>query len=169
MKVKLGELYKIIDKLEKYQKSLKEREKRFLTRVGELGVSIGQTKFQSVQYDGDTSDFDVRCEWKSDDKIAVVFSSKAILFIEFGAGVHYSSANDIHPLASKKGYKRGEYGMKKGKGDWWLYRGEGGTPSTANPNMKITHGNPANRIVYGTGKELREMILQIAKEEFRFD
>jgi hypothetical protein len=162
----LGNLSKVIKTLERYQKSLEERKTRFLEEVAKLGVSIGEANFSQAQYDGDMSDCKTYSEWVDDDKIKIVFQSNAILFIEFGAGVHYTDSTELHPLADKFGYERGEYGHGNGKRDWWLYNGEGGTESTSVPGMKITHGNPANRVVYNTAKELREKILDIAKEVF---
>lgn len=177
MIVKLSELSKVITKIESFSKLIEEKAKIFLTRLSELGLTIAEAKISDIVYPGDMSDLNIESEWQDDKHLSIVFRSKAILFIEFGTGTHFSIPE--HPLASEYGYTRGGYGKGKGKNDWWLYPDRGinaGTPGSSEAfgnsgrtPLRITHGNPANRIVYDTGKDLREQISNIAREVFKID
>ena len=177
MQVKLSELSKVITKIEQFPKKIEAKTKEFLKRLSELGLNIAESKIGSIVYPGDMSDFHIECEWQDENRLAIVFRSKAILFIEFGTGTYFSIPE--HPLASEMGYTRGGYGKGRGKNEWWLYPDRGinaGTPGSSEAfgnsgrtKLRITHGNMANRIVYDTGKDLRERISQIAQEVFKID
>ena len=177
IKVNIGQIGEVIKRLELFEKKLKTKQKEFLQKLGELGVAKGEENFSQIEYAGDYSDKNIHYDWVGENRIAISFESKAILFIEFGTGVYFPSPD--HPLSVEFGFSRGGYGQGRGKNSWWVYPATGanaGTPGASevfeksrNQQMLITHGNRANRVVYDTGKFLREQIMKIAKEVFRFD
>ncbi len=158
------------DKMQKYRKSMTERKKEFLTRLGEIGIDTASVSFKTAHYDG-VNDVNVSSKWNGSNTLIISATGQTVTFIEFGTGVTYA---DDHPLAQEFGMIRGEYGQGKGKQDSWVYYGEEGTMgewlrTVDNQYVIRTRGNPANRCMYDAGKKMREEIEKIAKEVFRFD
>lgn len=174
IKVNFGNVGEALKQVEEFKKRFLEKQKRFLERLAEIGVSEAEARFSTAQYDG-TNDVQVsKPEWVSENKIIVKATGRSVLFIEFGAGVHYSA--DPHPKASEFGYERGGYGQGRGKHDSWYYKGEPGTngqvpkkEKLAEKGLVYTHGNPANRCMWEAGKKIRSQILKIAQEVFGND
>lgn len=174
MKIKctIGNIDEAIRQIEEYERNLKKKQKIFLKKLSEIGVDVAKVKFQSAQYDGEN---DVKMDepkWLSDNRLIISATGKAVIFIEFGSGVHYSS--ESHPKAAEFGYKRGTYGHGLGKLDSWRYEGSPGTHGEIIKEGKHkgeirTHGNPANRCMYEAGKEMRKKIRETAKEVFGSD
>ena len=171
VKVELGHIDNAIKQLEQYRQSLEAKQRSFLQRLAEIGVAEASVRFSNAAYPGAN---DVKVDepvWLGDNRIAVRAEGAAVTFIEFGAGVHYA---DTHEKAADFGFKRGGYGMGRGKNDSWFYRGEVGkgglaAESTAAPGLKVTHGNPPNRCLWETDKVIRGKILEVAKEVFCSD
>lgn len=113
--------------LKNYDKWLKQKTQELCKRLAELGVTKAELHFAEALYDG-INDASVHAE-KRNDGYAVVADGNAVLFIEFGAGVHYP---DDHPEAN--GIAHGTYGKGYGKNDYWFYTGQpgnaGGTLAT---------------------------------------
>lgn len=164
IKVKLGEVSQAITALNAYCSSLPGKCKEFLSRLAELGVSTADVRFRSAQYDG-INDVTTYLKWDSDQRVLVVAQGQAVTFIEFGTGVYYA---DDHPLASDKGAERGGYGEGRGSQRTWGYYGEPGTNGRVHGDkgLVLTHGNPASRAMYEASKEMRERIMEVAKEVF---
>ncbi len=175
MKIKctLGTLDKAIAEIERYQKELDKKVHAFMERLAEVGIEEADARFKRAIYDG-TNDVVVNESpvWIDQNKLAISASGKAITFIEFGAGVHYAA--DSHPKAGEFGYNRGGFGHHLGRLDSWRYAGDPGTNGEVITEGKHkgevkTHGNPANRALYDSAKEMREQIAKIAKEVFGDD
>lgn len=173
IKCTLGTIQKALDELDIYKMWLRERNKLFLERLAQIGIENASTSFANAIYDGfnDVS-VDGLPTWIDSNRLAISAHGHSITFIEFGAGVHYSAL--AHPLSDKFGYTRGSYGHHLGKFDSWRYKGEAGTNGKVITTGKhkgeiLTHGNPANLCMYNASKEIRNRILQVAKEIFRHD
>lgn len=169
LKYNINNLSKAISDLSDYQKKIRDKTKILMSKLAELGVENMKIGFSHAIYDG-VNDTVVNTPTWQGDKLIISASGSSILFIEFGAGIHYAA--DSHPMASKFGYVRGGYGYGLGKRDSWRYKGDPGTNGVVVQDGKhkgevITHGNPANRVVYDTSKLMRAEILKIAKEVFR--
>ena len=165
IQVKLGHMKQAIEVLDAYKKSLPERNRLFLQRLGELGMDTAQVSFNTAQYDG-VNDVEVSLRWETDTRLLVVAKGQAVTFIEFGTGIVYA---DDHPLAAEKGAKRGEYGEGHGSQRTWGFYGEPGSNGKTVPgraDLVLTHGNPASRSMYETGKAMRDRIMEIAKEVY---
>lgn len=157
----------VISRLKEMQKNLSDVKMRlFLEKLAHIGIETADVKFRTAQYDG-TNDVTVSSspEWIGDNALAISASGTAVLFIEFGTGVHYT---ETHPLADEFGYVRGGYGQHKGLRDRWGYYGEPGTNGVPKRGGEviITHGNPPARAMYDAGKEIRQRITETAREVF---
>lgn len=153
--------------VEVYQRWLKDRSEKLLDRLAEEGYQIASAKFARAVYDG-TNDVSVSVETRGVGTRAVVAVGASVLFIEFGTGVAYP---DDHPEADDLGMKRGEYGKGHGKQTSWGYYGDPGTNGELKEKKNgsvvvITHGNPANMVMYETVKELKMRLRDLAKEVF---
>lgn len=173
IKCTLGTLHKAIAEIESYQKELDEKVHILMERLAEIGIEEATVRFANAIYDG-TNDVRVNNTpvWIADNKLAISASGHAITFIEFGSGVHY--AGQAHPKAGEFGFNRGGYGYHLGRFDSWRYSGNPGTNGEiitegAHKGEVKTQGNPANRALYDSAKEMREQIIKIAKEVFGSD
>lgn len=166
----LGTLHKAIAEIESYQKELDEKIHTLMERLAEIGIEEATVRFTNAIYDG-TNDVRVNNTpvWIDKNKLAISATGKSITFIEFGAGVHYAAEG--HPKAGDFGFTRGGYGYHLGKLDSWRYSGNPGTNGEVITDGKHqgevkTYGNPANRALYDSAKEMREQITKIAEEVF---
>lgn len=128
-----------------------------LAEMGATKVSLGYAR---AIYSGDTKNKDIKVDVvRVSGGYQIVANGKSVLFVEFGTGITYGYG---HPEAGKFGMGPGTYPDGKGhwndpKG-WWLPESAGGGH---------TYGNPPNPVMYRTAKELREAILEVAKEVFK--
>lgn len=154
-----------VKELEQYQKSFKRKLDELCKRLAEYGLTKAQMYFDAALYDG-VKDVSVTVE-KIEGGYAVKASGSTVLFLEFGAGVHYP--ND-HPQAGEFGIEHGTYGRGLGANDYWFYTGQpgnaGGELAYGHANTTITHGNPASMPMYYTAKDIRQEIAHIAREVF---
>lgn len=169
IKVTLSEagIDKAIRELERYERQVEDRCQRLVDRLVQMGIPIARANFSSAQYDG-TNDVTVRSETDGT-YTAIVAEGNAVLFIEFGTGVYYAEA---HPEAGVLGMERGTYGQGRGSRRSWRYYGDPGTngeevKTTDKGVLVQTHGNPANRSLYDTGKYLESVVRQAAREVFK--
>lgn len=144
-------------------KALKTMTDELCRRLAYMGQEIARVYFFEALYDG-INDADVTVE-KRDNGYAVVANGNAVLFIEFGAGVHYP---DSHP--EPHGMAHGTYGKGLGQNDYWYYTGmpgnAGGELAKGRSNTTRTHGNPANMPMYKTVKDLEGEVERMIKETF---
>lgn len=172
IKVSLGDIESAIKAVDEFENSLKRKTKMFLERLAEIGIENAKISFKAARYDGDNDVVVNNAVWINDNKLAFSATGSSLLFIEFGAGVHFSSQS--HPQAAEMGFYRGGYGHGLGRLDSWRYEGNPGSHgeviTTGKHKGEIkTHGNPANRCMYEAGKEIRKHIAEIAKEVFSGD
>lgn len=162
----------VIKGLTRYKRGLNSKIREFLLKLHSLGVNLANAKIGTAIYAGS---HDVKAvpaqHWDGDKRLILEVHGDEVTFIEFGTGVTYWGGYDSHPLEGEVPYStRGSYGQRKGLQRTWVYKGDVGTSPTSwklkNPEYVATHGSPANRVVYNTGKELRQNILRIAREVF---
>jgi len=132
MQIKFGlspkEIGKAIKGIEEYKKGLNKKCERLILELADLGYKTSKAILQEHIYSGQTIG-SIRIENLSDSqktRMSIVVESSAILFLEFGAGIKYSST--AHPKASELGMGPGTY---PGKGYWdspsgWWYLGDDG-------------------------------------------
>ena len=170
IKCTLGTLDKAVREIGEYELSLKKKCAELNERVASYGGFLARARFSQAMYAG-LNDTEITVE-PYDEGYKIIASGQAVLFIEFGTG----TKNPEHPLSAQFGYAHGTYG--KGKGDsskypngwtYWGDPGNAGSPVPGKDGLYRTQGNPANRCMYDTGKELREELARIAKEVFAND
>ena len=162
-----------IQEVKEYRKWIETKTQELVTELGKIGVDIASLKFEKAIVSGKN---DVKCSLrnKGKNKVAVVATGKATLFIEFGTGVRWA---DDHPDKPAGLLGRGEYGKGKGKNPGgWDYvgteedQGTGGIfkHSARNGlNVYHTYGDPANKPMYETERELQEQFEDIARRVFQ--
>lgn len=169
MEIKVSGIDSLINKLKAYQKTFDDKQKQLLEELAKIGIDIASAKFQTAQYDGENDVVVSNTpEWVGDNKLFLTATGNAVTFIEFGTGVHYA---EQHPKAAALGAIRGAYGQGKGSRDTWGYYG---TPGTNGQVIKendkgtvvLTHGNPPARAMYDATKEMRNQVVNVAREVF---
>ena len=161
-------LSELIKATERYEKWLQDKTKKLLQRLTDEGLKISTAGFQSARYDG-TNDVTVSVEDRGENTRAIIARGATVLFIEFGTGVTYP---DDHPEKPAGVMGRGTYGHKLGRLEkGWRYpeshgAGTSATKDPDHPGYYHTYGNPANKPMYESKKELREKLSEIVKEVF---
>ena len=153
-----------IDFLKEYRNQLFDKNELFVKRLTEeIGVPVVEKRISAAKGDSDKTHYthvDIR-RFQEHSEAVLVVEGKDLLFIEFGAGIHYNGAagSSPHPKGEELGYTIGSYGKGKGKQDKWSYIDESGT-------VKWSHGTQATMPVYGAWMEMRNNMLRIAREVF---
>lgn len=163
----VGEIEKAQQKLREYKEELHLKNEVFVAKLAELGCESVNTKLAELDatiphddpigtaYIDNQSLYDVA-------RMKIIVASSMILFVEFGTGIRY--AGTVNPKAAELGYGAGTY---PGKGHWddpkgWTYMDDKG-------DMHHTYGIKAQIPMYNASVEMRERILEIAKEVFGTD
>lgn len=158
--------------LGEYKKRLSVWAKEIVDALASVGFYQATVGFGDAIYDGTN---DVSLEYVDEDnKLLIKASGETVMFIEFGTGVYYP---DNYPADVKARVPevvgRGEYGKGHGKQNTWAYYGDNpgtnGWTKPKKPGLIFTHGNPANMPMYNAAKEMRNEILNIAKDVFAQD
>lgn len=150
-----------IKELEEYETHLKER----CTAYGQALKQFGLTRLKAELLphidSGETIGSITAIDESTDNTVRfrLCVTSEAILFLEFGAGIKYSS--ESHPQAGDFGYGPGTY---PGQGHWndpdgWWYQGDDG-------EYYHTYGQPANKPIYITAQQMREQLVTLARQVF---
>lgn len=160
----------LLSAVESYSKRMNDKAAELIRRLADEGYLIASSGFAMSQYDG-SYDVTVRVEERNDKCVALVAVGATALFIEFGTGVTYP---DDHPEAGNLGMVRGAYGKGRGSKPTWGYYGDPGTNGEVKvkgdgKQVVLTHGNPANKPMYNTVKELETRLSALAQEVFGSD
>ena len=146
-----------IKQVQQYKKDFLAKEKIFVNRLAEIGVSVATTGFAVADYDG-IKDVTVRLEWNGN-KAVIIAEGETVGFIEFGTGIKNpewdNSGMDYTPP------KHGTYGKKRGARPhgWYFKPGEGA--------VQHTYGNPPAEAMRTARDVMIERIARIAREVFR--
>ena len=164
----------LLSTLKRNRDTLDDKRKRFLERLALAGFDIANVDFKKATYAGFNDVQVLEPRWQDEQTIVLEAVGHAVLFIEFGTGVHYSEQypKEIEGIAA-----RGTFGDKKGSHDSWSYYGEPGNEGRIVRETKdgrtvvLTHGNPPAMAMYNASKKMRqkEIIVSIAKEVFGSD
>lgn len=155
-----------IKELAQYKQDFLAKEQKLLEGLANIGVRDASIRFTTAMYDG-VNDVTVTLD-KTSKGYAIIAEGEAVAFIEFGAGVYHNSS-EPYPNPRPEGVVGiGEYGKGKGKRRAWYYKGEPGTNGELQKNGVVkTRGNPAAMPMWYASEEMRNSILQIAREVFR--
>ena len=142
--------------IRQYENDLKKKEREFVKRLGEVGVTVASVRFTGAVYDG-TNDVKVVLT-QHGHGATVTASGQAVMFIEFGSGVIGAG----HELAAEHGYGPGTWSDgPQGKGHWqdpngWYYA-----------HGKKSKGNPPARAMLEARDEMVRQVTEIAREVWR--
>ena len=149
---------KAIQLLKQYEKEFLVKEREFVRRLTELGVSVAELGFSMADYDG-TKDVLI-AETQNGTRAAVIAYGTTVGFIEFGTGVKFkeydSSSTEFTPPA------HGTYGKGRGKNPkgWFFKEYEGGV-------ARRTYGNPPAEAMLTARDVMAQRVVQIAREVWR--
>lgn len=168
IRLSLNDVDRAVREIEDYHDSLDSRVKELIERLGAIGVRGAKLRFAHARYDGDNDVVVDEPIWLDENTLAVKASGSAILFIEFGAGIH----NATHPLAEKLNIMpHGTYGKRQGMKTSWTYYGSAANAKAGGREVRNgvirTRGNDASRSMYDTAKEMRDRVREIAIEVFK--
>lgn len=145
-----------IKQLKEYKTELRKKAQKICEKLavsGAVNVSLG---YATAIYTG-SKDYSVTVE-EIRDGYRILADGETALILEFGAGVTYGYG---HPQADEFGMGPGTYPDGKGHWNdpagWWIPKEHGGGH---------TYGNPPTMAMYETAKELRDRVLDVAREVF---
>lgn len=147
-----------IQQIKAYKKDFLAKEKEFVRRLKELGVSIAETGFAMADYDG-VNDVHI-AETQGGTRAAIIAYGETVGFIEFGTGINYpewsGTDTDFIPPA------HGTYGQGKGANPhgWYFKQNEGGA-------ARHTYGNPPAEAMLAARDAMIEHVAQIAREVWK--
>lgn len=164
MNLSTSSIQAAIKELEKYKQGLNDKNQIFVQRLAELGIPIIDSNMAAAQGDSDPAHITfIRLNsFGSYAKADLVVEGKDLLFIEFGAGVHYngSAGSSPNPKGAEFGYTIGSYGKGHGTEDMWHYFDE------EKGHWRTSRGTEATMPVYKASVEIIQNIRRIAREVF---
>lgn len=148
-----------------YIATLDSKCERFVERlIADVGLRVVETNMNSFKGDSDhnySTYFELHRQPNEHSAWGkLVVQNKDILFIEFGAGIHYNNGN-AHPQAREFGYGVGTYPGQKNAinpGYWW-YKDDGG-------DLHFSMGTEATMPMYRAYTEMINQVGTIAREVF---
>lgn len=152
-----------IREIEEYKRSLVYKTAKFVERLADIGIPVIDANMNTQ---GDSSpEHNTYVKIRSFgaySEATLVLQGRDILFIEFGAGVHYNGevGTSPNPKGEKMKMTIGSYGKGQGANDSWVYFSE------EDGRFKTSHGTKASMPMYNAGVKIRQEVIQIAKEVF---
>lgn len=147
-----------IKEVKRYKQEFEAKEKEFVRRLAELGVSVASTGFAMADYDG-VNDVQVTMEQGGGSAVVTAFG-ETVGFIEFGTGVKYpewdASGMEYTPP------KHGTYGKGRGKNPhgWYFKQSDGAA-------ARHTYGNQPAEAMRTARDVMVERVIQIAREVWK--
>lgn len=157
---------KALVRLKEYKKTIDDKIKELMDRLGEVGINTINATMQSVPEDDEPGDYSTLYDTKGSNgnyKTTIKLTGNKVLFIEFSAGVTYGSKN--YPLPSGEKYGAGTYPSDKNNWSnpygWWY-------PDEDSPKgYTHTFGNKAYMPVYHADVAICMEVHRIALEVFK--
>lgn len=156
---------KAVEKIEQYKSDLRYKLGIFVRRLAEEGYRVINEKKKNAGEDADTSFTPVVVIKQSSRNVVratLSISGKDVLFVEFGAGVHYNGSlgSSPNPKGLEFGYFIGSYpGQSHAGDDYWWYTDDSG-------RRHMTHGTKAAMPMYSASESIRGHFASIAREVF---
>lgn len=159
----IGQIRKLQQEIKALDKRINDKNVVFVRELAKLGIPIIDTKIAQAQGDSDKS-HNTYIELTAGSTYVVgklVVEGRDLLFIEFGAGVHYNGSvgTSPNPKGEERGYTIGSYGLGKGSQDSWIYKAPTG-------EWVRSYGTEATMPVYSASQEIRDKIKETAKRVF---
>ena len=146
-----------VKRLVQFEKEFRQKEKEFIRRLADVGVSVASAGFSVADYDG-INDV-VVTSTQGGNSAAVIAYGQTVGFIEFGTGIKFREWVDDNN-ASGSPYTppaHGTYGKGKGKNPKGWFYGPG----------QHTYGNPPAEAMLTARDEMVDRVIQIAREVWK--
>lgn len=134
---------------------------RLINEVGIPVININMSSFKGDSEHSYQTFIEIHRQPNKGVSARLVVQNEDILFIEFGAGIHYNNSKAKNEKAAELGYGVGSYPGQthafNNKG-WW-YTDEAG-------NSIHSYGTEATMPVYNAYREMVDQVERIAKEVF---
>lgn len=156
---------KAVEKIEQYKSDLRYKLGIFVRRLTDAGYRVINEKKKNAGTDVDTSFSPVVVIKQSSRNVVratLSISGKDVLFVEFGAGVHFNGSlgSSPNPKGLEHGYFIGSYpGQKHAGEDFWWYTDDFGM-------SRKSHGTKAAMPMYSASEYIRGHFASIAREVF---
>jgi hypothetical protein len=172
----VSSLEALVRDLKQYNEDLSTKCEKVVTRLSEIAteviekqIGLAGFKIDGTTKDGTEIESGSRTEHTTASSISnqgsksvaeIKVAGQDILFIEFGAGVHYNGAkgSSPHPKGQQLGMLIGTYGKGMGSRQVWGYVEDGVTI--------LTHGTKATMPMYEAIKAVYEQAPKVVKEVF---
>lgn len=154
MEIKIKGIDETIDYLNRYQKSIIDKQKKLIMLLSARGYEIMTNEINSLHMPFSKNELINGCSFDYEDTHATVYViSNHAIFVEFGTGI--TGSWSPHP-DNKIGYA---YDINNHGYDGWYYYDEEGE--------HWTRGMPSRSFVYITAQQLRDELIIIAREVFQ--
>lgn len=163
-----------INELNAYRQTLDDKVQEFVEKLADVGIKVieeqvakaGKTRNDNDTISGSdtTHDTEVVIERTFYGiKATLILSGEEVLFIEYGAGVHYNGAvgQSPHPDGENLGYTIGSYGDGHGAQNAWYYK----DPKTG--DIVRTYGTKATMPMHYAKNKIISDYVRVAREVFR--
>lgn len=154
--------------LEEYKRWLLTKAEQLLDELSRRGIKTASERVRSAQGDSDKNVAFVRDISYSGNSVILTITAEGedILFIEFGAGIHYNGGASIlgkspHPWGDEKGYAIGKF--PKGRRGYSLGRFD----SWTKPDGEESFGTEATMPMLGAIETIYTELNSACKKVFR--
>lgn len=152
-----------LKELDRHRQELRDRNIEFLQKLAEAGIPVINHNIASALGDSNKNHntYIKLLSFGTEAQAKLVCEGRDILFIEFGAGVHYngSAGGSPHPKGQEMGYTIGSYGKGQGKNDFWFFYADTG-------EAVMSRGTEAAMPMYKASIEVIQKVRSIASEVF---
>ena len=149
---------KAASELRKYAESLQPKSEKLIRKLGEKGVEYANLHL----IHDDTGATRESIQYVQEGLAGTLSAGGAAVWIEFGTGVIANAGNSPHPKRDEAGMVAwGEYGEGQGKGEWYFYSHYFGWTKTK--------GIPMNPFMYSAAQDMRNDLVDTAREVFKDD
>lgn len=153
-----------IREIEEYKQTLLFKTRELLDELGRIGLKVINGSMTNVIGTSNPNHFAyVKVNASGNNmRATIILQGRDIMFIEYGAGIHYNGAvgTSPNPNGQKFGYTIGSYGKGRGAEDSWTYYDE------EKGGFRRSHGTKAAMPMYNAETEIRKQVDAIAKKVF---
>lgn len=157
----------LVNDLEEYKRWLLSKTEQLLNELSSRGIKTASERVRSAQGDSDKNVTFVSDISYSGNNVVLTITAEGedILFIEFGAGIHYNGGKSMlgrspHPWGDEKGYAIGKY--PKGRKGYSLGRFN----AWVTPTGEISQGTKASMPMLGAMETMYKDIDEACKKVF---
>ena len=164
MNLSVSSVNNAIRQIEEYKQALVIKTEKLLDELGKVGIRTIDEKISNIVGDSNPDHYAyVKINsFGTYSRATIILQGQDILFIEFGAGIHYNGSvgSSPNPKGQEMGYTIGSYGKGHGAEDSWGYFNE------EHGRFETSHGTKAAMPMYNADVEIRKALKSVAKKVF---